>query len=142
MQTIKLRSSWLLTAILVAVHGGALALVAIVSLPAWIKVIIAAVLVVSCWFSVRRAALLLTPHSAVAIEFTSDKLLSVKTRASDWSEYEVLGSTYVAAFLTVLNLRQTERKTVRHVVILPDGIDNEDFRKLRVWLRWQARPIV
>jgi toxin CptA len=139
-QIIKLRPSWLLTAILAVAHGVAMVLIAIVSMPIWLKVIISAALVLSCFHSVRRAALLLTPCSAVAIEVTSAHLLNVQTRDSDWIECEVLGTTYVASFLTILNLRQIEQRTIRHIIILPDGIETDDFRKLRVWLRWQRGP--
>jgi hypothetical protein len=41
--------------------------------------------------------------------------------------------------LTVINLREAEHKLAQHVIIVPHNIDPEDFRKLRVILRW-SRP--
>ena len=140
MQEFKLRPSWLLTAILVTGHGAATTIVMIVGMPSWIMLIASAAIMLNCLYSVRRAALLLAPSSAAAVEIDSDNLLSIRTRDGEWTECEVLDSTYVAPFLTVLNLSETGKRAIRHVVIMPDGIDREDFRKLRVWLRWQRGP--
>lgn len=127
----------MLAAILVAVHCAAIILIVLVGLPQWLQAVAIATLVVSLVFYVRQTALLRSPHAVIAIEVASDDAFSVQTRRGDWLECEVLGSTYVASFLTVLNLRELEKRAVRHVVILPDGVDAEDFRRLRVWLRWK-----
>ena len=133
---ISLRASWLLAAILALGHGAAIAIVLLVSLPPWAKLIAAAALIVHLLIVARRQALLLTPDSAVAIEIGSDNILSVKARRGEWSEYAVLGDTYVTSYLTVMNLQQADTRAVKRVAILPDSVDAEDFRKLRVWLRW------
>jgi hypothetical protein len=39
-----------------------------------------------------------------------------------------------------LNLNANGERLARHVVILPDAINSEDFRKLRVLLRWKYKP--
>lgn len=55
----------------------------------------------------------------------------------------LLGSSFVAPYLTVLELKPLgfqklwQRFSPRSVVILPDGIDKEEFRQLRVLLRWK-----
>jgi hypothetical protein len=41
-------------------------------------------------------------------------------------------------FLTVLNLARGDDRRRISVLILPDGIDTDEFRRLRVWLRWRA----
>ncbi len=59
-------------------------------------------------------------------------------RASgEWGECEVLGSTYVMPFLTILNLRDGDSGALRRVTLLPDSLEADDFRQLRVWLRWK-----
>jgi len=50
----------------------------------------------------------------------------------------VRGDTYVLWFLTVLNLGRSDGGRRISLLILPDGIDTDDFRRLRVWLRWKA----
>lgn len=137
MLKIRLRPSWTLAAILTAAHCAAIILILQVSLPHWQQAIAITALLASLVFYIRRTALLLSREAAVAIEVASDDSFSVQTRRGDWLACEVLGSTYVASFLVVLNLREIEAGKVRHVVILPDSIDGEDFRRLRVWLRWK-----
>jgi toxin CptA len=123
---------------LVAAHGAAIAMIALVGLPLWLQLIALAALVLSLMFNVRQYALLRSPDAVVAIDIASDDAFSVQTRREDWIECEVLGSTYVTAFLTVLNLREKDSGAVRRVTILPDSIEAEDFRGLRVWLRWKG----
>ena len=137
MLKIDLRYSGLLIAILVAAHGAAIVLVLLVGLPQWLQIISVGVLAASLVYYVKQLALLRSPNSVVAIDVASDDAFSVQTRRGDWLACEVLVSTYVASFLTVLNLKETEKNAVRHVVILPDSIDADDFRRLRVWLRWK-----
>ena len=139
---ITLRPSRILFAILVAAHGGVIAVVAIMSMPLWLELIAITTLAVNLVVELRRTALLRTPNSVVAIEIGSDDTLSIQTRRGNWiSECEVLESTYVAAFLAIVNLREPEMGAVRHVVLLPDSIEAEDFRRLRVWLRWKRNAL-
>jgi toxin CptA len=134
---IALRPSRILAAILVIAHGAALAVIALVSVPLWLKVIAIAALAVSLVFEIRQTVLLRAPDAVVALEIASDDALSIQTRRGDWIECEVLGSTYVTYFLAIVNLKDQGSGRVKRAVILPDSIDAEDFRKLRVWLRWK-----
>jgi len=134
---ISLWPSWLLAALLALVHGAAIAIVLLVNIPPWAAVVAAAGLAVNLFVAVRQHALLQTPNSAVAIEIGNDDKLGIQSRRGEWSEYAVLGNTYVTAYLTVLNLRQTDTRAVRRIALFPDSLDAEDFRKLRVWLRWK-----
>lgn len=133
----RLKPSWTLAAILTAAHCAVVALIIIVEVPVWLSIIVVALLGVNLVSNLGNAALLRARGAAVALEITSAGLFSVQTRRGAWIECEVLGSTYVASFLTVLNLKEQEKGALRHVVILPDSMDAEDFRRLRVWLRWK-----
>ncbi len=138
MLKISLRPSWILAAILAVAHGTAIAMIALISLPLWLQLIAIAALVLSLMFNARQYALLRSPNAVVAIDIASDDAFSVQIRSGDRIECEVLGSTYVTAFLAVLNLREKDSGAVRRAVILSDSVDKEDFRKLRVWLRWKG----
>ena len=48
----------------------------------------------------------------------------------------MLSSSFVSPSLTVLNLRVAGAARPRHLVILPDNVEKETFRRLRVLLRW------
>lgn len=141
MLNITLRPSWVLAAILAVAHGAAIAMIALVSLPPWLQLIAIAAFVLNLIFEVRKSALLRSPNAVVAIDITSDDAFSIQTRRGGRIECEVLGSTYVTVFLAVLNLREIDSGAARRVTILPDSIDKEDFRKLRVWLRWKGGKV-
>ena len=133
----KLRPSWTLAAILAVAHGAAIAAVVAVEMPLWITFVAIAALFANLVVELRHA-LLRMPDSVVALEVNSDDALAIHLRRGGWRECEVLGNTYVVSFLVILNLRETLSRSARRVVILPDSIDAEDFRQLRVWLRWKA----
>ena len=138
MLRIDLRPSRILAAILVIAHGAAIAAVALAGMPPWLQLIAIAALAANLMFEIRQTVLLRAPDAVVAIEIASDDALSIQTRRGDWIECEVLGSTYVIYFLAIVNLKEQGSGRVKRAVILPDSIDAEDFRKLRVWLRWKA----
>ncbi len=137
MLNIQLRASRTLGAILVIAHGTAIAAILLAGMPGWIASIAVAALVASLGREVWRNALKRSAGAVAAIEIASDNVLSIQMRRGDWVECEVRGDTYVLSFLTVLNLRRIDNGRGISVVILPDAIDAEDFRRLRVWLRWK-----
>jgi hypothetical protein len=86
-----------------------------------------------------RYVLLKSRRSIVAIELADCENVAVQTKDGVWRSGRVLGTSYISAMLTVINLREAEHKLAQHVIIVPHNIDPEDFRKLRVILRW-SRP--
>ncbi len=115
-------------------------MVVLAGMALWLEVIAIAALMASLIFNVWQSALLRTPDAVTGLEITSDDKFSIQTRRGRWIECEVLGSTYVTSFLTILNLKRMDSGRTTHAVILPDSLDAEDFRKLRVWLRWKPEP--
>lgn len=140
MSTISLRSSRILAATLVLAHGAAIAMVVLAGMAPWLEAIAIAALAASLVFNVRQSALLHAADAVIGLEIASDDKFSIQTRRGGWIECEVLGSTYVTSFLTILNLKRTDSGRITRAVILPDSLDTEDFRKLRVWLRWKRDP--
>ena len=63
----------------------------------------------------------------------------MQTRRGEWSDFDVAGSSYVTSALTVLNLRATDSHRMQNVVLLPDSMAADDFRRLRAWLRWRPQ---
>lgn len=138
MLKVSLRPSWILAAILVIAHGAAIAVIALVSVPLWLQLIAIAGLAASLIFEIRQTVLLRAPDAVVALEIAFDDALSIQTRRGDWIRCDVLGSTYVTHYLAIVNLRDEGSGRVRRAVILPDSVDAEEFRNLRVWLRWKG----
>lgn len=134
------RSAYALWLLLLA-HGAAIAVLWVLAIALWIKALITVAVVASAVCSVRRVALLATPDAVVAMEITEDACLAVKTRRGDWCACRLSGSSYVSPWLTILVLAEDNRRGARYVVITPDNVDAEDFRRLRVWLRWAAQRV-
>ena len=49
---------------------------------------------------------------------------------------KVLPDSIIAPLLTIVNFLPQGSRSVRSVVILPDSLDTDSFRQLRVGLRW------
>lgn len=136
-QRIAVVPSVRLTLFVCATHFFAVALLWLAPMPvpgqAGLTLAIAASLV----FLLARDALLRTGRAIVALEIHDDGTISYKTRRGEWVECDLLGSTYVSAPLTIVQLRPRGRRGRRHVVLVPDNVDARDFRRLRIWLRWK-----
>jgi len=136
MLRVHLKPSRYLAVALTVAHAGAAAVLIPLSMPLWAKLAIAAAIGASLLQTLWGKALLKSRTSLVAVELRGAGGLAVQTRNGQWHDARLLGTTYVAPLLTVLNLKLSERIIARHVVIVPDNADADDFRRLRVLLRW------
>jgi len=132
--------SWQLAAILTAGHGVVALIILFTDFALAARLAILAVLFASLIFELRTTALRLGANAVIAVRISAADIFSAQTRRHGWCECEVLGSTYVTAALTVLNLRMTGARRVRSVVLMRDSIAADDFRRLRLWLRWRLPP--
>jgi hypothetical protein len=140
MLRITLRASRRLAAILVAVHVAAGVTCIPLDIPLEIKLAISAAIAVSLVHALRRYALLRGRAALVALELRAERQADAQTRDGAWHHACILGTSYVSASLTVLNLKFDDRLVARHLIIVPDMLDIEDFRALRVILRWGGTP--
>ena len=138
MLTLALGRSPLQMALLAAMHGIGAASVWVVPGPSWLKVSVSLALAASLAFYGARDAWRVLGGAAVALRLRSDCSCEIATRQGRWLEARLLGSTFVSPYLTVLNLRPKGGLFARHVVILPDAVDTEGFRRLRVLLKWKC----
>jgi toxin CptA len=140
MLRISLKPSRYLAALVGAAHAAAAALVLPLDLPLAAKVALGAAIVLSAWHSAWGGAMLRGSRSILSIELDRERRISVQSRAGGWQEATLLGTTYVSPALTILNVRVRGERLARHVVVLPDSMPSEDFRQLRVLLRWSRKP--
>lgn len=138
MLRVQLKASGHLCAGFIAVHMAAAGTVAPVVFPPWVKAILLAAIGVSLVLAVRRYAFLSSAHAITAIELEDDGAV-VCRRDGRRERARLLGSTYISPYLTLLNLRITGRLPAQHVIVVPDNVEEEAFRRLRVWLRWGFR---
>ena len=119
-------------------HFFCILLVWLMPLPFWLMGITSIVLLASAVFYFKRDGLLAFPHSIIALQVHSDCQCEIKSRQGEWIEAELLGTSFVAPYLTVLNFKVAGKRLARHIVIFPDAVDSEDFRQLRVLLKWKC----
>ena len=136
MLRVSLKRSRYLVAASACVHLAAIATLVPLQLPLTARLGIALAVTLSLAHSIRRFAWLRSPESIVAIELTDCEQGSMQSAAGLWCEGRVLPTTYVTPMLTVVNMRVNGSRRVRHALIVADNIDADDFRKLRVALRW------
>ena len=148
---VHLKPSRTLGVVLGFAHFMAIVLLWPLMMPPSVKLTGSALLVISLVFYLRRYALLRSPDSVSSLEVTDEMVCTLNTREGEQIACVLLGSSFVAPYLTVLDLnplkidktgasqRQSSQYFSRSVVILPDGINPEEFRQLRVLLRWKWR---
>ncbi len=106
-----------------------------------IKLTGVALVVTSLIYYLRKDALLSAKNAVVALEISDEMQCTLTTQSDASIVCAIQGNTFVAPYLTVLNLKPEKQLFTRSVVIFPDAIDAETFRKLRVLLRWKWRGV-
>jgi toxin CptA len=132
---VALRPSRRLAWLLGLAHLAAGTAVAVL-VPLWVAIPLVLALAAHGVTQAARVALLRGADSVVAVEARRASGIPFRTRDGAWHEGRLLGSSYVSPWLTILDLRPAGARGLRHVVIVPDAVDPDDFRRLRVWLRW------
>jgi len=131
--TIILRPSRHLAILLLLAHGGAVAVVFAIAFPIWLKLMLLAAIAASLGHILRGLHGL---RRITRLTLRSDGLLEY-VRGNDQSgEARIHPHTTVTPWLSVLLLRRDKRIEV--LAVLPDALSGEDFRRLRLWLRWHA----
>jgi len=112
------------------------------TLPWQIKLLLVAAIVSSATYAVFGYGLLLFPWSAVALTVNVKNELQITRRDGvQLSDLSVCADSVVTPYLTVIhvyakNAPLWRRIFTRHLIVLPDAVDAESYRQLRVWLRW------
>lgn len=134
---IQRKPSYWLAAILSLAHLAAAVVLWTLMLSLNIKLIITVALIISLIYYLRQDALLTANRAVIAFELSNEMQCTLTTRSGESIVCSILSSTFVAPYLTVLNLKTAEKLFMLSVAILPDSIDAEEFRQLRIWLKWK-----
>jgi toxin CptA len=87
-----------------------------------------------------RLAMHRSALAVAALTLSADGRCAVADPAGAWLPAELTHSAVPAAWLAVLGARDNAGRS-RTAVILPDAVDPEAFRRLRVWLRWRMTSL-
>ena len=120
---------------LIAAHGATIMALFPLTFPLWAKIALTLLVLVNLGYHLRRDAWLTAPSSAVMIMLEADQVVLTRFDGKNMAG-QILRDSLVTPYLTVLNVLLQGSRFSRSVVILPDSLDQESFRKLRVWLKW------
>ena len=107
-------------------------------LPVHPLVIVASVVVLACWAGNRIWVLGLrrSPRAVRELRVESDRTAVATLVSGEVLKGHVQDASYVGAIVTTLTWRSKGALCARSVLILPDMLPAEDFRRLRVLLRY------
>ena len=131
---IDLRPSLRLAGALILAHGLALA-AAWISLSGWMRYVAGAGVLASAAVCLAQA-LLRTDRQTQSLELHEDGRASWRNRDGRWYEGRLGRNSFVSAALVVLEL-EIGSSGRKRVVLMGDSASQDDFRRLRVWLRWR-----
>ena len=131
--TIELRRSRFLSLLMVLLHALAGACLWVLPWPAattrhWLLLIIA----LSLWHALR-------PSRIVGLRLGEDGALTLLSGDGDSMFVSPQADTTVFSQLIVVRIRNDDRGRLPSLVLLPDSMPAEQFRLLRLWLRWRVR---
>jgi len=129
-----LKPSLKLAGLLLVAHVLALA-AAWVSLAGWPQVLVGFGVLLSgtgCLAEVLHRS----SRAAVSLELREDGRASWRDRNGGWHEGRLASGHFVSAAFVVLGFDQTGRSR-KWLVLMGDSASPEDFRRVRVWLRWR-----
>ena len=138
---VPLRASRTLAIALPALALAAFASWTSIGAPLWADV--AVWLAVTLWacFAVVTHALRLSSRSIVELLLAEDAILVVRTRAGRLRAGHVRTASFVHPWLTTIVWRPDGAQCSRSMVVVPDMLDVDDFRRLRVLLRYGRREV-
>ncbi len=131
--TLKLKSSPMLATALVLAHGLAIAGVLAAELPIIVALLLAGLALSSLWLTLKRHVLQL-PIFALILKADGSLELQYPDGASRVAD--ILSGTSVFPWAIVLLLRVDGCS--KALTLLPDALDGEGHRRLRLWLQWKA----
>ncbi len=120
---------------------GALCIVMLLSFSWQIKWLLSSIIMVSAIYALFCHGLLLLPWSCVALKINMKNQLQLKHKNGQILEVIAQPNSVVTPYLTVLNSRVKDASFIhrlldQHLIIFPDAVNADDYRQLRVWLRW------
>ena len=137
---LNIKVSYLLAGIFLAAHLGAMALVAAVPVPWWLRLVLWALLGSSLYYSLITHAWRTGSLGIQAIELDNEGMASVRMAGSDTWLPARITSRLVHPGLTLMSLRLESHRWPVNLAIAADAVEPESFRRWRVALKLQAVP--
>jgi toxin CptA len=138
--TFTIHASRLLALCILLGHAVAIGALIFVPIPKLALYFLAIVLILSATYYWLRDAQLILSSSWTSLRL-EDECIVLFNRNGDEFIGELLGSSVITPQLVVLNIALPNYLLKQNVVLMPDSMDKESFRKLRVEVKWGVLPI-
>lgn len=115
--------------------GVVTSLLFILPLPWWAWLSASAALLSSAVYYLRRDAFLSMQSSNVRLQMGAGQVTVTRRNGQSWTGM-VLHDSFISPLLTILNVLPEGAYFSRSVIILPDSLEAESFRQLRVLMKW------
>ena len=109
----------------------------LVPLSLWLKSLLLGALILNFVWVVMHQAMRKLSTSIVAMQLDRDGVVLMEQRDGTVLTVRVLGSSFVAPYLSIVLFKTHKAWFARSVVLFPDMLSQELFRQLRVWLKWR-----
>ena len=130
--SIELHRSRLLDALLIVAHAVAAACLALIPLPGTLRAVVLGFIALSVWRSLRRPV-----FSHLQLADSNLSQLSLTQGGGGLVDAIIVPETVVFPFLVALHLRDANNGRRLYTLLMPDQMKAEDYRRVRVWLRWR-----
>jgi toxin CptA len=134
---IKLSPSRTFSVLLIFIHVLTVVVVLLLPMIVLAKTIFLVTLLLALRYSLRRYAWLLLPGSFVGMRIEGERISLFRRDAAEVTG-TILSDSLITPLVVVINMLPDANSGIRSIVIFPDGIEKEQFRQLRVLLRWGA----
>jgi hypothetical protein len=131
-----LRPSRLITAWLAGLHGATLVSLFWSTLPVWAGAALAFAIAVHGAWAIRRFGQLRSPLSVTGIALQLGAGCALVARSGAKFSGPVDPSTVVLGSLVILAIRESAGRSPHRAIVAPDMLAEDDFRRLRVALKW------
>jgi len=133
---VPLRASCSFAAVLAAMHAAAAWVALSAPWPPACGLASALILLLHAAWGIRRHALLRASASITGLRLHGEDECELQPLAGERIRGRIDGSSFVLPWMIVLRVAVRGRYRLHSVVLLPDAMRADDFRRLRARLRW------
>ena len=131
---VELRRSWHTTLLLGFISGGGFAAPWVIDMPVLVQTVLSLGVAASGLYSIAKHALRCMDAAVTTLYCDANENWYLTTRSKQTQPAALLPGCYVHPLMTVMRFRRADGRRVC-VMLLADGLDSDDFRRLRVHLR-------
>ena len=137
---VQLKRSFILSVLLLSIHGGALIIVSLLAWPIWLKLALMVVVVWSCIVTAKRHLFFKGRDAVVGLVWEGDDRWTLISATGEQLRASLLSGTSMQPWLAVMSFRVEGERRAWPVVVMVDSTDSTSFRRLHIKLR-RAIPV-